>query len=113
MKIYICGPTNQELVITEELFEEWENRTKRDLQHIPNIEVINPVKINTQLPWGDYKDERMEAVRNCDAVLVLNGFINSSIASEEFDTAVKMKKRVFMQPYYNQLIDHFANNVLH
>jgi hypothetical protein len=108
MRIYICGPTNQELVITEELFEDWENRLKKDLKHLPQIEIVNPIKINTQLPWGDYKDERMEAVRNCDAVLLLNGFTNSSIALEEYYLARELKKYIFRQPYYNQFIDHFA-----
>lgn len=92
MKIYICGPTNQELSKTHEMFEHWETRLK-EILNAPryvrdHTEVINPTRINTNVPWGDYVKERIDALKKSDVVLVISGWKTSNIAREEVYTAV-------------------------
>ncbi len=98
MKFYICGPTNQELKISQQNFDHWEEKLK-ELE----LEVINPMSFDANLAWGDFKQQRLDAVRECDGVFMLSGWQNSKISQEEFVLAVDLKKLMYMDYQFRGL----------
>lgn len=109
MKIYICGPTNQELRETLELFHRWEIRLRLE---IPKADVINPTTIDTNMAWGDYEAERLNELQSSDIVFILHGWNDSQIARKEFLEATKMYIPVYFEYQIEDLVEHCNQDII-
>jgi hypothetical protein len=101
MKIYITGPTNRELRVTLESFDHWEKKIQ---QYLPDVTVVNPTNIDTNLPWGDYKNERIQALSECKVVIMLDYWSQSNVASTEFIYAVEHNIQLFFQNDFHEMV---------
>ena len=96
MKVYICGPTDQELRQTQERFAHWENNL-RELGY----EVINPMSFDHAKAWGDDQEERLKQVAKCDCIFLLNSWYRSAIARKELVYAQLNGLKFYTELSYN------------
>ena len=98
MKVYLSGPISSlPLEVARTCFDFWEQRIVID-----GHEPINPMKLPHQHPdvWGHYMREDIKALMDCDAILLLPGWQNSSGAKiEQFLAGVALLKIYTLSPY--------------
>lgn len=95
MKIYISGAitgTNDYM----ERFADAEERLVR-LGH----SILNPAKVNAQLPsdttYGEYMEMSITMLAMADAIYMLSGWEKSKGASREYLYAVEHEKKIFRE----------------
>lgn len=82
--IYIAGPMRGYEDYNSKAFNEKE-AVLRELGYL----VINPAILPKDLPQENYMPICLAMLRECDAVLMLNGYLNSSGAMVEYSYAVQ------------------------
>lgn len=86
MKIYISGP----ITGIEDYKEKFEDAEKRVLSIHPNVEIINPAKIN--LPklctWDDYMVICLHLLDSADCIYMMQGWKTSPGACVEYGYAI-------------------------
>ena len=93
MKIYISGK------ITETT--DYIKRLKKEEKALSNYIVINPAKVNEQLPiettWKEYMQMSMTMLRMCNAVYMLKGWEDSKGARLEYNYAVENNYKIIFE----------------
>ncbi len=90
MRIYISGPITG--------IDDYMNRfaqTENELvKHFKRCEVVNPAALNSSMPqgskWGDYMMIALQAMRTCDAILLMDDWETSRGARVEREMAIGM-----------------------
>lgn len=95
MKIYISGPISG----TKDHTERFE-KAERALTATGHT-VINPERVNGQMPWGTTQEEYMrlsfELLSMCDTIFMLQGWQQSKGAKEELEYAVQNKHTIVFE----------------
>ena len=95
MKIYIAGKiTNTELTACKEKFAFMEE-VLRSLGVIP----VNPFKLGCQDHWSfeQCKPFNFKAIRQCDAIFMLNDYQDSPGSLQELQEAKRLKLELYYQ----------------
>ena len=95
MKIYISGA----ITGTNDFMERFA-KAERELTYI-GYSVVNPAKVNAQLPEDTNYDEYMKMcfcmLDMCDAIYMLNGWEESRGANREYGYAIAKGKEVIFE----------------
>lgn len=93
MKVYISG----KITGTTDYMERFERAEKA----LSNNVVINPAKVNAQLPtdttWDEYMRMSMTMLRMCNAIYMLSGWKDSAGARMEYDYAVEHNYKIIFE----------------
>ena len=92
MKIYIAGKiTGLPIEVAYAAFEKTEQHLK-DEGHEP----VNPMKLqhNHGRTWAEYMRECFNALRECEAIYMMPGYINSIGACAEHEVARSLRLKV-------------------
>lgn len=94
-KIYISGA----ITGTDDYMERFAQAEKTLIKS--GYEVVNPAKVNAQLPESTSYDEYMEMsfcmLKMCDIVYMLDGWTDSNGAKMEYDKAVSLRLPIWYQ----------------
>lgn len=95
-RIYISGAITGTDDYMERFAEAESDLTKA------GYEVVNPAKVNAQLPKGTSYDDYMKMsfcmLETCDYIYMLRGWQNSKGANMELCKAKELKMHIFYQP---------------
>lgn len=93
MKVYISG----KITGTTDYMERFERAEKA----LSNNLVINPAKVNAQLPedttWDEYMRMSMTMLKMCNTIYMLSGWECSAGASMEYDYAVEHNYKIIFE----------------
>ena len=93
MKIYISG----KITGTTDYIKRFERAEKA----LSNYIVINPAKVNAQLPkettWEEYMKMSMCMLKMCDAIYMLKGWKDSKGAILEYEFAKSKNYKIFFE----------------
>ena len=93
MKIYISG----KITGTTDYIKRFERAEKA----ISNYIVVNPAKVNAQLPiettWKEYMQMSMTMLKMCDAIYMLKGWKDSKGAKLEYEFAKSKNYKIFFE----------------
>ena len=93
MKIYISGKITG---ITDYI-----QRFERAEKALSNYIVINPAKVNAQLPiettWEEYMQMSMTMLKMCNAIYMLKGWEDSKGARLEYNYAVENNYKIIFE----------------
>lgn len=88
MKVYISGP----ITGTTDAKERFAQAEERIRQWGNNYEVVNPFKVNANLPesttWQQYMEMSLCMLSMCEVIYLLEGWKNSKGAKIEHDYAI-------------------------
>lgn len=97
MKIYISGA----ITGTDDYMERFAKAEKKLTEQ--GYSVINPAKVNSQLPKDTTHEEYMNMSKcmlgMCDVIYLLNGWEKSCGANEEFHWAIQSRKIIMFERY--------------
>ena len=93
IKIYISG----KITGTTDYIQRFERAEKTLSKYI----VINPAKVNAQLPtettWEEYMQMSMTMLRMCNAIYMLNGWEDSKGAVLEYNYALENNYKIIFE----------------
>ena len=93
IKIYISG----KITGTTDYIQRFERAEKA----LSNYIVINPAKVNAQLPiettWKEYMQMSMTMLRMCDSIYMLKGWEDSKGARLEYNYAVENNYKIIFE----------------
>lgn len=89
MRIYIAGPISKDKDYYEK-FEKMENELRSE-----GHEPVNPAK-NKAKNYKGYIDKGLKMLMDCDAIIMLDGYSNSSGAMLEFEYAHTVGMRILL-----------------
>ena len=94
MKIYISG----KITGTTDYMKRFESAERTLSKYYT---VINPAKVNAQLPkettWEEYMKMSMTMIRMCNAIYMLKGWEDSKGARLEYNYAVENNYKIFFE----------------
>lgn len=96
-KIYISG----KITGTDDYMERFARAEKDLKKKFPEAEIINPARVNAELPKSTTYDQYMEMsmllLKMCDTICMLNDWHCSDGAIAEYGFACCMKKKIVRQ----------------
>ncbi len=96
MKIYLSGP----ITGTSDYKARFE-RAEEIMLRKPNVEVVNPAKVNACLPesttYAQYMDMAFLMLKMCDGIYMMHGWEESPGANREYGYAMGTGMEILME----------------
>ena len=91
--IYIAGPMSGHFLLNYPAFFAMEGILKKEFK----CNVLNPARQPNGLPYEEYMKRAMEDLEKADAIVLLNGWTNSTGAAREMKKASENHLDVFLE----------------